>query len=272
MTIEQLGVQIGMPAEAITCAQRMLPAPADTKNFLLLLDRDEPAFLKTLKTMEKPNQLALALFMQYAAEQAEKWVEKGLSERIYVDTMRDLTLWYRECMRKTGEPGLIEWDWLCYSLKGRLLRLGRLQYQPRRLRESLVVGGDEFAAGAVVLEVHIPADGKLDRLAVADSLKQARRFFARGGYTLFHCHSWLLSPALHRLLPDGSNILSFQNFFCIYDEDFYYREAEERVFGYIGQEISEYPETTHLQKTLKNFLRAGGKVGLGKGIILFQTN
>ena len=85
-----------------------------------------------------------------------------------------------------------------------------------------------------------------------------------------HCHSWLLSPALHRILPPSSNILNFQSFFRLYGEDFSYRQAEERVFGEISDRAESYPEHTSLQKSLKAFLLTGGRVGMGMGVIPFS--
>lgn len=269
MTIEQLGRRIGLPDDGIMCAERMLPSGEETQRLLGLLETDEASFLKELKVSDYPNQLALALFMQYASEQVPRWLEQGLPETVCYNTLRDITVWYRECVRQTGCAGVVEWDWLIYPLKGYLYRLGRLQYQPRKLKEPLCVGEQKYPRGTATLEVHIPADGKLERGAVADSFQQARNFFRTGRYQLFHCHSWLLSPALYDVLGSTSNILSFQEFFQVYDEDFSYRQSEERVFGYIGEHIEAYPERTSLQKALKQYLLAGGRVGLGKGIIPF---
>ena len=270
MTVEQLGRRIGLPDDGILCAERMLPPEEETRRMLRLLEEDEASFLKELRSSGAPDQLALALFMRYAAEQVPRWLQQGLTETVCYDTFRDITLWYRECVRQTGLAGVVEWDWLILPLKGRLYRLGRLQYQPGTLRETVCAGGRTFVGGAAVLNVHIPADGKLERDAVADSLQQARDFFHEGGYRLFHCHSWLLSPALRDILGSTSNILSFQEFFQVYDEDFSYRQAEERVFGRIGEHPEEYPERTSLQKALKQYLLAGKKVGLGKGVIPFE--
>lgn len=63
--------------------------------------------------------------------------------------MRDLTLWYQACMQKTGRPGVMEWDWLLNSLKGRLVRLGRLQYEPGNLEEAIRTNEYSFSKGGV---------------------------------------------------------------------------------------------------------------------------
>lgn len=258
-----------MPDEGIRCAQQRLASCRDAARYLSMLDSDEAAFVETARSQLEPEALVLALFMQYAVEQKEKWDSQGIASSIFFDTMRDLTVWYHECIRQTGKPGLMEWEWLILSLKGRLYRLGRLQYLPRKLNKQLVAGEKTYPPGTMMLDVHIPADGKLDYSAVIDSLERARSFFRNGGYAFFYCRSWLLSPGLKQILPKESNILRFQEQFQVYDEDFSFRQAEERVFGAILEDRSQYPEMTSLQQALKKLLLAGGEIGMGCGMILF---
>lgn len=83
-------------------------------------------------------------------------------------------------------------------------------------------GGTGRAAGRTeegdpVLEVHIPAGGRLTETACDDSLALAREFFGKFfpdfRYTCFTCHSWLLDEGLRNLLPCDSHILAFGNRF-----------------------------------------------------------
>ena len=48
--------------------------------------------LKELGESVAPNQLALALFMQYGAQQAPRWLEQGLPEMVCYDTLRDIAI------------------------------------------------------------------------------------------------------------------------------------------------------------------------------------
>ena len=114
--------------------------------------------------------------------------------------MSDLVLWYRECVRQKGEPGVVEWEWLALPLKRRLVRLGRLQYQPRTLERETTVRGVLYPAGTGVLEVHIPAGDALLPCGADDSLRRAMAFFPPERRALLHCHSWLLAPELRELV------------------------------------------------------------------------
>ena len=281
MTISAFAEWIGLPREAAALAKAHALPAAQQAQKLALFEKDEPAFMAWLQAQAQPQPLALSLYLPYAAAQEKAFAGRGLSRQVYHDTMRDLALWYKECVRQTGAPGLVEWEWLAHSLKGRVLRLGRLQYQPGALEEALCVGAAfaakmqasavqtaqvVLAAGTPVLEVHIPADGPLQHAAVIESFAQAKAVYAKDGLSLLHCTSWLLSPTLRTLLPEGSNIARFQEFFSICGEKFSFRQAEERVFGAISDEVANYPEDTLLQKRLKQFLQQGGRVGMGVGV------
>ena len=201
MTIEQLGRRIGLPDGGIACAQRAMPKEEQARRMLALLETDEESFLKEICASASPNQLALALLTRYAAQQAPRWLARGLPEDVCYDTLGDIAVWYRECVRRTGEAGVVEWDWLLYPLKGRLYRLGRLQYQPRTLREPLRAGSRTYPAGTPVLEVHIPADGRLEREAAADSFRKAREFFVRAGTFCFTAIPGFSAPRFGSFSP-----------------------------------------------------------------------
>ena len=172
-------------------------------------------------------------------------------------------------MRVTGQPGLIEWGWNALLLHMELFRLGRLEYQPRTLQQDIVFGEVSLAAGTPILEVHIPAGAPFCQRELSASLCSAGPFFERyfqRSFFWFHCHSWLLSPALRDLLSPASGILQFQRFFTIYSEDFSFPQAEQRVFGSVQADPQRYTERTSLQRALKKYLLAGNHVGMGMGV------
>ena len=90
--------------EPLSCAT-CLPAPQEARELLERFDRDEKDFFAALRSLPRPERTALRLLTQYAFEQRSVWEALGLSEEIYRDTMRDLVLWYDECVRRKGEPG-----------------------------------------------------------------------------------------------------------------------------------------------------------------------
>jgi hypothetical protein len=83
-------------------------------------------------------------------------------------------------------------DWLQQVLSGRVLALGRLQFE----REP----------GPHGRHIHIPENGRLDPAQVDASVAWAERYFADGAPLV--CESWMLDPAL-RQLPPTSNVRRF---------------------------------------------------------------
>ena len=133
MTAEQLAARIGLPAEGSACALRLIsPRQAETEYFPLL-EQQETEFLQAIARHPQPELAVLAVYLAYAAAQYPRWKARGIPDEVFFATMGDMAIWYREHRHRTGKPGLVEWAWLLELLKGRLVRLGRLQYQPRTL-------------------------------------------------------------------------------------------------------------------------------------------
>ena len=82
-----------------------------------------------------------------------------------------------------------------------------------------------------------------------------------------YCHSWLLSPQLKDFLPEGSNILRFQELFDIRIDSIPGDGVLQWVFKDPGLSPEDYPENTSLQRKLKQFFRNGGQFREGKGYL-----
>ncbi len=152
-------------------------------------------------------------------------------------------------------------------LRGAQFSFGRLDFNR---------GAVSFGNGACgyAVAVHIPATGRLGAEECDRSLAQAREFF--GHYfpeepvAFFTCRSWLLDPQLAGYLPEGSNIVRFQQRFQLLP---FLRETDEGdadhvVLGYVfersapGPEITadlldELPQDSTLQRAYVTHLRAG---------------
>lgn len=81
------------------------------------------------------------------------------------------------------------------------------------------------------------------------------------------CCSWLLSPTLKALLPAQSRILEFQKSFRITplgSGDSY----RQWVYRDPNLPITDFPENTALQRSLKTYLLNGGVFTEAEGILL----
>ena len=157
MTAKELAARLSLP-ESLQQQVFSIPIlPAQEQEWNELFLRDQEAFELRLHRHPTPELLALALYLRWAVATYRRYLTLGIPEAVFWDTFQDFALWSEECMRVTGQPGLIEWGWNALLLHMELFRLGRLEYQPRTLQQDIVFGEVSLAAGTPILEVHIPA-------------------------------------------------------------------------------------------------------------------
>lgn len=261
------------PAEV--AARFGLPEPLpfeDIREGFRLLYEDFPAFQKLLA--ERPFEEIRAAFIDYfthaVAETKLRFLDAGFDEAFYWECAAYYKTWLSEPPQKTAEDFLQAIAWPRRFIMMKMFRLGRLQFEPSELPEDVHVAHRVYPEGLPCLNVHIPPGEPLDLSAVHYSLAAAPGFFEKyfgRRYELFHCESWLLAPELIMLLPPNSNILRFQLNFTIYAQSYKDRQAEERVFGEVRDDIENYPEKTSLQQATKAWLLCGNRVSAGKGIM-----
>ena len=203
--------------------------------------------------------------MKERGEVYEEYQRKGISDKIFDDTFYDITIWCEECFRKYGFYGIEEAEWVANSIRMKLFRLGRLQFEPAVLEETYESEHVKLLEGSNVLNVHIPAGGKMDFDACLKSLKAAEEFFG-DTYEAYMCDSWLLSPVLKEFISETSNIIRFQNLFEIVKVHHDYPQGEERIFNDVRSDKENYPEESILQKKAKEYVLSGKDLGIGVGV------
>ena len=208
------------------------------------------------------------LMIAAASRKSGAW--KEFPERIWVDTMKCFPRFISEHRRSYGRDGFDRYGWTTRQISAKLFRIGELEYEMA-----------ETESGEREISLHIPSDARLEAETMNASLREAEAFFR----TYFPewaelprtCESWLLSPVLKELLPEGSRILRFQEAFELtetYPED---DAALEWVF-YVAQgqreglDLRELPEETSLQRKMKEMLLKGRKPGAAKGVLIQNDN
>jgi hypothetical protein len=215
------------------------------------------------------------IFLLICSERLHKlYKEKGYSDELFYDTVRDLTYKLYECHFVYGIWGTFVFWWYHRFFRLDLFAHGRLQFERKAF--PLKEYGDVLREGDTVYFCHIPSSGPLTPESVQDSLKRAYAFFKpelKNGILPVYCNSWLLYPPHAPLFPSGSNLARFYEIFDIieYEEDVGNKDFC-RIFGthYSPKLLEDLPEDNTLRKNFKHFLLNGGCMGLGKGIILFD--
>ena len=215
-----------------------------------------------------------AFVFTLAIEDMEKiYQEKNIPRDILLDTISDLGVWINRNKNWTGEWGFAQHGWLIHHIRGKIFKLGRLQFEPATIGDWNMPPEElnldlNLKEGDNFLSVHIPRGGRMDEAACLESFERAKEFFPKVlGYDFkaFGCFTWLFDPAFEKLLPPGSNILKFQRLFKIFspwESD----DALDYVFVNITKEnIKDAPTDTYFRKTLAEHILSGGIMQAAKG-------
>ena len=246
------------------------PKEAD-KDFYNLLNNEsgfsEMPFSEFDLVENNPNFRKNAIWALYFCEElSEKFKQKGISEKIMLDTFASIKSNMLKGFDVTGEIAVrafSAWLYLYYNFK--LFNIGRLQYELRGAS-----GGAEHLGlpkGEPVLAVHIPVGDKLTVDSCLDSFKSANEFFAEYfpdyNYRYFTCLSWLLDRNLENVLPESSNIIKFGRLF---DHAADIKQDDAIVFtfplGTTRENIKDAEAKTTLHKNLKAYVLSGGVINL----------
>lgn len=257
-------MRIKLPEEAQKFVLENCMEETDYQKWKDLFYSDGKKFFKTWEMMENCLQWILPFYLQLTCGVYDEYQKKGIADKIFNDTFYDITIWCEECYRKHGFYGIEETKWVANSINMKLFRLGRLQFEPLTLEETLIGEKVNLPVGSKVLNVHIPAGEKMDYEACLSSFKESEEFF-NDTYQAYMCDSWLLSPVLKEFLPETSNIVRFQNLFEVVKVYHDYPQAEGRIFQDVREDKENYPENSSLQKKAKEYVLSGKDIGIGVG-------
>ena len=266
MDMEALMEGIGLPLEE---REQIRSYPLSEEEWQIWKERyeqDRTGFYEALEAVPDTEVLAMVLYARLAVDALPRFLAQGADEKIYLDTVRDLTLWCGFFRRTEGRCGLREYRWLSHAVDATLFRLGRLEFEASQTQQDIRLEGAVLPAGTPVIDVHIPEGPALTPEEVTASLHRAIAFFGTG-YQYFACFSWMLSPALDLVLTPGkSTILWFRSLFHVYTVDYRFPDMERRLFGKIRPDKEFYSESTSLQRRAKPYIMQGMNFGMGRGI------
>lgn len=201
----------------------------------------------------------LACMLKASANLYDVYKVKGISDEVYVETMKCYTRFINETYRMTGRYYFDRQWWTAREAGGHLYRIGELEYELKRLE------------GQQVIDIHIPSDANFSPKAVDESLEMAEEFlrihYPEMSDCDFTCDSWLLSRQLEGMLKEESNIRSFAKRFEILGEGEPDTEFVEWIFNTKTDNYETLPENTSLQRGMKKFILSGGLFRNGYGIL-----
>lgn len=208
--------------------------------------------LQTILGEDEDNIKILACMLKTSADVYDIYQTKGISDKIYFDTMKCYTRFINETYKMTDKLYFDRYWWTTRHAGCHLFRIGELEYEMKHVDENIVIG------------IHIPSDVDFSPPAIDDSLAKAKQFFATYYPELsnaeYRCHSWLLDGQLKEMLNNSSNILSFQDRFEIFDEGEVGTDCIEWLYNTKSTDYAILPEDTSLQRNMKKHLLSGGVI------------
>lgn len=204
----------------------------------------------------------------------ELYRARGIDESICWDTLIDLRCKLTEHHGVEGVWGTKAIGWYCRVFALKILKLGRLEYEPIAYRWDTAYGN--VRKDCPVLNIHIPSCGSLPMEEVVDSLKRAYRFFGgKDGENMpFVCASWMLYPPMcEAVFPEGGNLMGFYRCFQIAEA---YATPDNhhfwRIFGqhFDRAHLADAPADTSLRRNLRAWMLDGNDMGIGRGALLFN--
>ncbi|WP_418817363.1 acyltransferase domain-containing protein [Pseudoruminococcus massiliensis] len=208
--------------------------------------------LQTVLGEDTNNIRILACMLKASADVYKIYKDKGISDKIYFDTMKCYPRFIDETYKMTGKLYFDRCWWTTRQAGCHLFRIGELEYEMKHIDDKIVIG------------IHIPSDADFSPCAVDKSLMKAKKFFTEYYPDLanaeYRCHSWLLDNQLKGMLNENSNIINFQNRFEIFDEGEIGTDFIEWLYNTESTDYSALPENTALQRNMKRHLLSGGVI------------
>lgn len=217
----------------------------------------------------------MLLFICMAPLLYKRYEQKGINDKIFYDTMRDLKYKLDECFLVHKKWGTFVPKWYKGFFEMRIFALGRLQFEINHTWFDCTVDGVNIPKGTKVLSVHIPrTNTKLSHDLVLESYESAKQFFKNEfcDKVIFICNSWLLYPANRTIYKDGSNLAQFYDDFTIVQSGEYQDYSEVwRLFDRLYDGNPEnLPNDTSLRRAYIERIKSEQPIGHGTGVIIFD--
>lgn len=248
---------------------------------------EDSARLDALQQRIAPGEGLLAILAHLVStDTVRAWhAARGVPEDVTHASLADLGQQMSVHRRSSGRLGLHQTGWTAMIWTGRLLSLGRLQFELHQVgqHEASELEPD-VAEPRWILGVHIPATGPLAPGAVDASFEQASELVpdlfpdlalgrpadAPAWGREFDCDSWLVHPELPDLLGEDSNIGSFAARWQILRSGEPGGGADAAAFFVFGArppyDAAALPQRSRLERAVGERLADGRGWSIGYGV------
>ncbi|MBQ7119080.1 MAG: DUF5596 domain-containing protein [Oscillospiraceae bacterium] len=220
-----------------------------------------------------PQQLTLYIYILFAEKTYEEYQKRGISDKIYFDTMKVFPTVSDVEKARCGVYGIAQKvyrSWVRKNLDCIIYRIGLLEFELKECPIEISEHG--VSVGDTVLSVHIPRNTGLREEDAESSYAAAREFFKKYygmEKCIFICQSWLLHPWMQDFMKEESNIIKFQKKYSLVQVETNYEVARNWIFPHCeGKGLDELPCDTSLRRKAIEYMKKGLPVGTGFGVRL----
>lgn len=199
----------------------------------------------------------------------ELYEKRGLSDKLFHDTMLDFRYKLEECKKVKGICGTFVAWWFDLFFQLRRFCFGRLQFEVVKFEHNYEKDGVVFTPESLVLNTHIPRTGTpMDMESCRKAYERAKEFFKEqlGEHPAAVCESWLLFPEHSHFLPEKSNILKFMAEYDVIDWGYNLGDDLWRFFDTEEKNPDRLPADSSLRRAYIKHLKEGKRTGWGFGI------
>ncbi len=187
-TIKAFAENIGLPQEAQSIAlaicEKINASHAEDYQQIYTKSQDVSLIYALAENMgESRDAVMLAVVLMLGTDAHDLYEKRGISETIYLLSMRDITVWTKTCMKMRGHVGLYEYGWILNFIQASIVRIHRLEFHKISFLEDRTWSraGVTISGGDSVINIHIPEDGSLAHEDVIESYRQAYCYFKCNG-------------------------------------------------------------------------------------------
>lgn len=238
---------------------------------LLIYEQAEDAY-KDLKfytqNLDENNICELIVFLYTAIKSYDKYIEKGINEKIYIDTMKCFSRFVKETYINTNKYVFDRGFWTWRQLALNIFRIDELEFEIATVNEE-IANKINILKEDKVLYVHIPSDAMCTNQKLKSTYNNAKIFFNQ----IFNieykvlCSSWLLGKELESFIRKDSGIYNFRKDYNMLDNYFESNDYIEWAFNKFKGNIKDFKPKTSLQKSIQEHILKGGKMTVGLGVL-----
>ena len=209
-----------------------------------------------------------------AAYSSPFYEKAGVDYKVWYDSMIDFKCKFIESRLTVGVPCAMTNTWFKAWYYAERFCFTRLQFEPRKAKDSYKSARFDVKEGEEFITIHIPSmrDVSFSRENRQKSYKEAREYYEQhlGHPFVIGCESWLLADFHTEILPESSNIRGFTEEF----ERYRFKPHKLDLWRIYNIETDKLPddehlpEATDLQRRYKKFLLSGGMTGTSAGYLI----